>query len=278
MVRVSSLLAYLALAGRTIGATLISDTHNALTIFDEYAPRAANFHPPPNDGIERRKGGGGRGGGFSAGSRGTSSSSSGSSVGGSTRTGSGPERPYVMGRYYGGGAAVPYPAGSRTPRGLKAGAPITPLAARAIMPGLWLYSVYPYYYHDPYRIFNRSATNIHSNHRDFVNIRVRQETQGANETLPVICLCQNFQVCACNENSNQQYINELVGDGSYGGLNKSLVIVSSVDGIKTLVLNGSLPNGTTAPGGVDDVAAGLNIQKYFGYWFMGLVVLYGAIV
>jgi hypothetical protein len=284
MVRVFLFLVHLALARPTIDATFISDANNTLTILDEYAPHAANFNPPDNS-LEPRKGGGGHGGshggshggGHGAGSRG-SGSSGGSSVGGSTRTGSGPERPFVQGGYYGGGAAVPYPAGSQTPRGLKAGALITPLTARAMLPGLWLYSVYPYYYNDPYKIFNRSATKIDHDRRDFVNIRVRQETQGANETLPVICLCQQFQVCACDENNNQQYIKELVGNGSYSALNKSLVVVSSVNGTKTLVLNGSLPNGTTAPGGVDDAAAGLNIKNYYGYWFMGLVVLYGAIV
>jgi hypothetical protein len=56
------------------------------------------------------------------------------------------------------------------------------------------------------------------------------------------------------------------------------VIVSGINGTKTLVLNGSLPNDTTAPGGVDDFAAGLDIRNYYGYWFMALVVLYGATV
>jgi hypothetical protein len=284
MLRILLLLAHLALAKRTIDATLISDANNALTILDENAPSAADFNLPDNI-LERRKGGGGHGGGHGgshggghgAGSRGGGSSGS-FSVGGSTRTGSGPGRSYGKGGYYGGGAAVPYQAGSRTPNGLEAGTLITPLAALAIMPGLWLYSVYPYYYNNPYKIFNRTATKIDSDRRDLLNIRVRQETQGANETLPVICLCQRFQVCACDENNDQEYIKQLVGNGSYAALNKSLVIVSGVNGTKTLVLNGSLPNGTTAPGGVDNAAAGLNIKNYYSYWFMGLVILYGATV
>jgi hypothetical protein len=146
------------------------------------------------------------------------------------------------------------------------------------MPGLWLYSVYTYYYNCPYEIFNRTATNIDSDRRDMVNPKVKQDTQSANETLPVICLCQMFQVCACDENNNQQYIKELVGNGSYAPLNKSLVIVSSINGTKTLVLNGSLPNGTTAPGGVEDAAIGLSISSYYGNWAMSLVVLYGVTV
>jgi hypothetical protein len=264
MVRLFFLLAHLALAKRAIDATLPSDTNTALTILDEYAPRAADFNTSAHS-LNSRKGGG-HGGSHRAGSH---VSSGGSSAGGSTRTGSGPGRSYGHGGYYGGGAVVPFPAGSRTPKGLVAGALITSLAALVIMPGLWLYSVYPYYYNHPYTIFNHTATKFDSD---------RRETQGVNETLPVICLCQQFQVCACDENNNQQYIKELVGNGSYPALNKSLVIVSSVNGTKTLVLNGSLPNGTTAPGGVHDAAAGLNIKNYLGYWFMGLVVLYGVAV
>jgi hypothetical protein len=91
-----------------------------------------------------------------------------------------------------------------------------------------------------------------------------------------MCLCQENAVCGCDENSDQSYINDLVGNGSYGALNKSLVTVSRVDGTDTLVLNGSLPRGTTAPGGVDDAAASLALGKYTGYWVMGLIVIYGV--
>jgi hypothetical protein len=172
---------------------------------------------------------------------------------------------------------VPYQAGSRTPKGLVAGALIAPIAILAIMPGIWLYSVYPYYYNNPYRFYNRTANRTNTNTNDARDLLVlRQEATGANETLPVVCLCQEFNVCGCDENSDQQYISDLVGDGDYNKLNKSLVTVSTVNGTRTLVLNGSLPNGTTAPGGVDDAAASLAIGKYSGYWAMGLVVLYGV--
>ena len=146
------------------------------------------------------------------------------------------------------------------------------------MPGLWLYSVYPYYYNNPYRFYNRTAVNRTNDNdrRDFVDLIIRQEATGANETLPVVCLCQEFSVCGCDENSDQQYITDLIGNGSYAALNKSLVTVSTINGTRTLVLNGSLPNGTTAPGGVDDAAASLAIGKYAGYWAMGLVVVYGV--
>jgi len=140
------------------------------------------------------------------------------------------------------------------------------------MPGIWLWSVYPYYYNNPYRFYNRTAVNETNNN----NLGKRQSQQGQNQTLPVICLCQEFAVCGCDENTDQDYLNDLVGNGSYAALNKSLVTVSQVNGTRTLVLNGSLPNGTTAPGGVDDAAATLGLGKYTGYWAMGLIVLYGV--
>jgi hypothetical protein len=146
----------------------------------------------------------------------------------------------------------------------------------AIMPGLWLYSTYPYYYNNPYRFHNQSATND-GDHDDKRSLWARQD-QGKNETLPVMCVCQEYSVCGCDENDDQTYINDLVGNGSYAGLNKTLVTVSDVNGTKTLVLNGTLENGTTAPGGTDDDSAAINLRvgKYAGYYAVGMMVLAGV--
>jgi hypothetical protein len=288
MVRLLPGLVYLTLTTQTISAASLPEVNNALDIPAEHAPRSVDVVSPDHT-LERRKGGGGRGGGggsssgSSSGGGGGSRSSSSSTSGGQTRAGSGPARSFGGGGYYGGGAAVPYTAGSRTPKGLVAGALIAPFAILAIMPGLWLYSVYPYYYTNRYNFYNRTANRTANNNNndrrdaEFVNLMIRQESNaGANESLPVICLCQENSVCGCDENENQQYITDLIGNGSYAALNKSLVTVSDVNGTRTLVLNGTLPPGTTAPGGVDDAAAALNVGKYAGYWAMGLVVLYGV--
>jgi hypothetical protein len=277
MVRLISGLAYLALFTNTITAASIRDADNALSISEENAgsiPRSADIVSPDHT-LEKRKGGGGRGGGGGGGGGGGSSSGGGrgSSVGGSTRAGSGAPRAYGRTGYYGGGSAVPYAAGSRTPKGLFAGALIAPVLILAIMPGIWLYNVYPYHYNNPYRFYNRTATN---NTRTTRDLFTRQDAGGENQTLPVLCLCEQFLVCGCDENTDQSYIDDLVGNGSYAALNKSVVTVSDVNGTRTLVLNGSLPNGTTAPGGVDDAAAALAIGKYSGYWIMGLIVVYGV--
>jgi hypothetical protein len=288
MVRLIAPFAYFALATQTISAASIPESNSALAILPEQA-RAAPILAPDHS-LERRKGGGGRGG--SSGSSGSSSSgssgggsrsSSSSNLGGSTRAGSGPSRSFGRGGYYGGGSATPYTAGGRSPKGLYAGALIAPLAIVAIMPGLWLYSVYPYHYNNPYRFYNRTANRTRINNdndrRDLVSLVLRQDDgMGANETLPVVCLCQENNVCGCDENDDQQYITDLIGNGSYAALNKTLVTVSDVNGTRSLVLNGSLPLGTTAPGGTDDegAAAALVVGKYAGYWALGLAVLYGV--
>ncbi|KAL5113809.1 hypothetical protein ACEQ8H_008310 [Pleosporales sp. CAS-2024a] len=295
MVRLLSGLASLALAAHTVYATALPDSSNdAVSILPYPAPRAAAVVAPAHA-LERRKGGGGRssggsssgsssgGGRSSGGSSSSGRTSSASSVGGSTRAGSGAPRSFGGGGYYAGGASVPYSAGRRTPKGLIAAPLLVGAGALAIMPGLWLYSVYPYYYNTPYTFRNRSANrtnNIDNNNdrRSLVYLVTRQDQQGANETLPVVCLCQQYSVCGCDENTDSAYIDDLVGNGSYAALNKTLITVSDVNNTKTLVLNGTLPNGTTAPGGTDDSAAGHGIAKYTGYWAMGLVVLYGVML
>lgn len=261
-------LALLAFATHTINAASLPESSDTLTT-DVLAIRDAPYAPDHT--LERRKGGGGRGGGGGGGGRsgggGVSRTSPQSASGGATRQGSGPSRSYGGGRYYGGGAVVPYSSGGRSPKGLVPGALIAPALVLAVMPGIWLYSVYPYYYNNPYRFYNASRRNI-----------TRREEP--NTSLPVLCLCQEFQVCGCDENDDTAYLNDLVGDGNYAALNKSLVTVSNINGTDTLVLNGSLPNGTTAPGGTDDEGAAVNlaIGKYAGYWAMGLVVLYGVML
>lgn len=288
--KASHALALFALAAQTIsGASISHSSSDEVTLPFSHRVVPASGLVSPDHSIERRKGGGGRGGGSSGGSSGGRSSGGGSrssltsstsSTGGSTRSGSGPARGLGGGRYYGGGAAVPYKAGTRTPRGLIAGAVIAPLVLLSIMPGLWLYNTYPYYYNNPYRFYNQSARDDDNNNNNRRELWTRQTT-GQNQTLPVMCLCQEFTSCGCDENDDQQYLNDLIGNGSYDALNKTLVTVSDVNGTRTLVLNGSLPNGTTAPGGTDDgegSANNLGLAKYTGYWAMSLIVLFAVML
>lgn len=58
---------------------------------------------------------------------------------------------------------------------------------------------------------------------------------------------------------------ELVGNGTYEALNKSIINVGDYKGRKTFLVNGTLPNGTTADGpdeGSDETAStGVGMQS-----------------
>lgn len=280
--RFSHIATYLAVGSNLAQSASLPDS-NALSIAytDANVPRSDIV--APENALEKRKGGGGGGGGKGGGG-GSSSSSSGSSGssgaragginGGSTRAGSGAPRAYAG--YYGGGAAVPYKAGEKGRKGLAAGGVLGAGAAVAIMPGVWLAGVYPYYYHNPYRFYNhtrRNSTNNQNKARFAERLFIRQNQDGQEESLPVICLCAENAPCGCEENDDQKYLDQLIGNGSWAALNHSLVNVGDVNGARTLTLNGTLPEGTTAPGGEDAAAASLRpFGTYSGYWAMALIV------
>jgi len=212
--------------------------------------------------IFKRKGGGGGGGkgggggsSSSSGSRGgsgssSSSSSSGSSsssrlgsstsnTGGSTKAGTGVAPSYGGGRYYGGGAAVPYTAGRRSPGGV---APyFLAGSALAFFPGVWLYGAYAYGYGHPYTYHNT--------------------TNNQNETRPVQCLCAQYSECGCDNNTDTSYVDSVAN-------NKTVSRVANVNGTDTLLINGTLPNGTTAAGGTANAAGSLRqeLLEMSGWW------------
>ncbi|KAI0799148.1 hypothetical protein GGR55DRAFT_518183 [Xylaria sp. FL0064] len=246
------------------------DTRSPKTEFQTHPERSTSEE------LWKRKGGGGgggRGGGGSSsgGGRGGSSGSSGSgssgssgssgggrglgsstnSAGGRTTTGSGPKPAYGGGRYYGGGATVPYKAGS--PAGSIAPALLTGAAIGGIgflgvsyLYGAWLYPYHNHYY------YHNATTNM-------------------NETKPVMCVCDPYSPCTCDDNGNSTYFSSVVGDGSYTNLNHTLVSVAKNDTTnnQTIYINGAVPNGTTAAGGTDDPNAAnsmVALAQAAGWW------------
>ena len=179
---------------------------------------------------------------------------------------------YGGGKYYGGGATSPYRAGGRSP-----GAGIVPFAivggiagAALLFPGAWAYGAYNYPYSHPYSFHNASNAS---------------EPRGQNETLPVTCLCQMYSACGCDDNANSTYLDGLLGNGSAAAENGTLVHVGAVNGTKTVVLNGTLPNGTdtnsagaaptTTPTPTSGAAArrvGRMVGEGGGVWILGGVV------
>jgi len=172
---------------------------------------------------------------------------------------------YGGGRYYGGGSASAYRSGGRSPAGL------LPFAlaggALAFFPGLFLYGAYAYNYNHDYSYHNRTNTSQPANQ---------------NETLPVVCLCDMYSACGCDDNNNSTYLDSVVGNGSMADANNTLVHIAMVNGTKKLVLNGTLPNGTdnstttdnstSAPPTSTGLSIRQNIMEVSGFWLVGAIV------
>ncbi len=198
---------------------------------------------------------GSSGGSTSSGNRG---GRTGGTAGTAARPGSGVGPGYGGGRYYGGGAAVPYRSGGRSRGGIR---PLAIGAGAGLafgLAGLWLYSVYAYNYPDRWN-YRNSTTN-------------------EDESKPVVCLCEEYSECGCDPNTDPEYQKQLLGDGSYDNLNKSLITVGDINGTSTIILNGTLPNGTIeaaeAGDDGDSGAFGINqaMMKGAGYWALTALV------
>ncbi|KAK6344987.1 hypothetical protein TWF718_006932 [Orbilia javanica] len=197
--------------------------------------------------LEKRKGGGGGGKGGGGGSSGGKSSSGGSKSSSSGSKSSGNNKGYkTYGGRYGGGASTGYKAGGKSPLGL---APfLLPLAAIAlIFPGLWLYAVYSYHYNTLYQYYNDSLNAIQS--------------------VPVQCLCMQYSDCACDDNGNTTFIDELVALNQSNTTNFAVV-----DGVWTLLINGTVENGT-GPAAGETINAGSNLNA-LGYLWMVAFTFY----
>lgn len=77
----------------------------------------------------------------------------------------------------------------------------------------------------------------------------------------------------------------MIGDGSYEGLNKTLITVAPYEGRESIILNGTLPNGTeeAALAAQDEEGAGMSLKetamRSAGYWALagavGAAVFFG---
>lgn len=95
------------------------------------------------------------------------------------------------------------------------------------------------------------------------------------------CLCQEYSACGCDDNANTTYLDTLVGNGSAADMNSTLAHIGNVNGTKTLVLNGTLPNGTddtssdtdnASDTGDTSGAARQKLLEYSGFWVVGAIV------
>ncbi|KAJ5273928.1 hypothetical protein N7478_009053 [Penicillium angulare] len=157
-------------------------------------------------------------------------------------------RAYGMNRYYAGGAITPYRAGRTSALGITPF--LLPVAAFAFFPLLWYHPVYVYNYNDNYNYHNDETNK--------------------NSSLPVACLCEQYQECGCDNNSNATYYESLF-NGTQPG-NSTMVQVAKVNGTEKIWINGTLANGTTS---ADSSAATGSISTLLyssGFWVTGVLV------
>lgn len=158
-------------------------------------------------------------------------------------------------RYYAGGARSPYTAGSRSASGITPF--LLPAAALAFFPGVWLLGAYAYPYGHPYYY--------------------QDNTSNRNQSLPVVCLCEENQECGCDDNNNSTYYESLF-NGTQPH-NTSVARVVNVNGTEKIVINGTLANGTTADDGTTSSSTSgaapgplVTLINASGYWVMVAVV------
>lgn len=150
-------------------------------------------------------------------------------------------------RFYAGGARTPYAAGTKSPSGITPF--LLPAAALGFFPGLWLYGAYAYPYSHPYYY--------------------EDEQTHKNESLPVVCLCQEYQECGCDNNNNRTYFESLFNGTEPKNTTNTRVV--DVNGTEKIYINGTLANGTTAATSTAPAAA-VNLLHASGYWVTVAVV------
>ena len=86
-----------------------------------------------------------------------------------------------------------------------------------------------------------------------------------------------YSACGCDNNSNTTYLDSLVGNGSAADENSTLIHIGIVNNTKTLIVNGTLPNGTndTDDSSTSPTTSGAvrqNMLEHSGFWLVGAIV------
>lgn len=110
----------------------------------------------------------------------------------------------------------------------------------------------------------------YNNHYNYVDNQSHQ-----NKSLPVVCVCEEYAECGCDDNNDSTYYQSLF-NGTQPA-NSSTVRVVDVNGTEKIYVNGTLPNGTTAAeSGASTLTLGRSMAQNSGYWAMVAVVV-GAV-
>jgi hypothetical protein len=134
---------------------------------------------------------------------------------------------------------VPFRAGGKSPGGIL---PFVLVGSALVFwQGIWLYGAYMYPYPNEYHYHNA--------------------TSGQDESRDVICGCALYAVCGCDSNNDTAYFDSLVGDGDPTKFDNQIVTIADVNGTATLLINGTLPNGTTAASGASRYGSILSMNR-----------------
>ena len=88
-----------------------------------------------------------------------------------------------------------------------------------------------------------------------------------------------YSACGCDDPNNSTFLDSVVGNGSAADENSTLIHIGNVNGTKTLIINGTLPNGTdnstdnsTTSSGTTSGSSRNYILENSGFWLMGAIV------
>lgn len=112
-----------------------------------------------------------------------------------------------------------------------------------------LYGAYLYSFPDRYTYYN--------------------QTSGNNETAPVDCYCERYQQCGCEPSDDENYVNDVVGDGSYAYMQQN-GLYKADNG--TLYINGTLGNDTYVEDDTSAAGGRQNLLEAAGWWVTIAVV------
>lgn len=138
----------------------------------------------------------------------------------------------------------------------------------AVVAGLYAalwnpYPVYGYPFYAPYYYQYPMATNYNNNNNG---------AAANNYSMNVVCYCEQYSECGCDDNNNSTFLAEVIGDPPR---NSSIVTIVQNGTNETAYINGTLANGTTA---ADPNASGASAVAAMGASAWPVVALVSAMM
>ena len=153
--------------------------------------------------------------------------------GGTTGSGSSPSNTRSSSGFYGGGSRTPFRAGIISPLGVSG------------------FYIPPFEFWKPYYWGSQGAYY----YRLDMTAPALLNNTAHNETDPVICVCQKYQLCGCDN-----------ADGNYTLPND--ILYGVINGTEYVIINGTLENGTDISGSSPGMGLFLTKSGAWGSWLV----------